>query len=640
MAHLKYFLYDRVNDLNALIKNGTSDALPSHYGPGTFIHNLNIFGAADKAAAIKVTKDRDYRRGDHIRLLDQVGVSKTDAVSIDPDIRSTKVDLHKVIFNNRGFDDRAAGVEFVRNPNSDGSFRLRVRLYDKIPAKSDLAYPTLVLYDWEFPSGADLNYFHFADRTAYIKIEKGPKYVKGDTVTLQDSQSSKSSKLVLDPEKNNGLYDLHTYNFADKAARVEFTVVPNYSHLVVGFFNRVEEDMPMFILSDINPNDPKKLINSYDLNLAGVADKTAKVTVNSGLEYIRGDHIRLLDEVNRPQTDTVSIDPDIRSEVDLHKVIFNNKGFDDRAAGIEFVRNPNKSGGFRLRVRLYDMVPNSSDDWAHPSLILYDWEFPNFQETDLNNFHFADRTAAIWVEKGPDYIEGDRIIVSDHRGSSSDIRTYYEGKHYLNREGWADKIATVTFDLVPLNMDKNPEKVELFEGPTLKLILNRSDLGSLNNRIGYGNRIYNGKATAATIYGAAGSAVTFFDNQGWRLDQNAVRIRKLVDEPVKVNIATNFVNANEEAGDNIYYGKSEDGKYEWTLFKRVKKNWIQENIPFDLDELFKAIRNATGKIKTNWSQYVDAGVSVIQATGIGKKGVSSNYRVDNCSSVYFDFEKV
>ena len=59
------------------------------------------------------------------------------------------------------------------------------------------------------------------------------------------------------------------------------------------------------------------------------------------------------------------------------------------------MRNPNTNGGFRLRVRLYDMVPNSSYDWAHPSLVLYDWEFPIYQEVDLNKFHFADKAAAI-----------------------------------------------------------------------------------------------------------------------------------------------------------------------------------------------------------------------------------------------------
>jgi hypothetical protein len=629
MAHLKYSLYDKVGDNNAIVE--LSDDSPIR---GSYFHNLNNYDIADKAAEIRIKLGNEYHRGDHIQLFDNDRDSYTDTVCIDPDI-NPKVDLNRINLNNKGFADRVAAVSIKTNPNQDGSFRLRVRLYDKVPSTTEqMSYPILILYDWEVSLNnpiKDLNQFHFADKAAYIFIEKGSSYHQGDKVVLLDSISNNSRVISLEP----GNYDLNSYDlqFADKAAAIKFDLIPD-AHLIVHLFDRVGDSKPLHIISDFDPNDPKRFIKTYNLNNLNAADKVAQVFVEPGPLYQKGDHLQLLDQVGQAKTDTVCIDPDVNDKVDLNKVFFNNKGFADRTAAINFIANTNAYGGFRLRAKLFDLVPNDSQRNC-PAIILYDWQYPeNNSIADLNNFHFADKTAYIIVEKGPNYIEGDKIILYDKTEINANIKTYpinppfREEGYNLNMENFGDKAAAIKFQLEPKKIGrKKPEKVELYEGSVLKLTLVSSDPGSLNNR---GN--YKGRASFANIYGLNGSGVTFFDNNNYQLNENAVHIRKLVDEPITVNIASNFVTLDEEAGDAVYMGKDPNNKYEWQFFKTVK-NSLGNNLGEFLNRALKVAEESKWE---NAPRVVD-GIKLIQAIGVGKKS-SNNYRVDNCSSVFFDSE--
>jgi hypothetical protein len=135
-------------------------------------------------------------------------------------------------FNNTGFADRAAALLIVLNPNENGDFRLRVSLFDQVTQ----AFPTLILYDWEFPPSfrfADLNFFNFADKTAFVRVERGGLYQVGDRVILRDVLEAGSLGLSLDPLIQEE-YNLNEITFlqdplstwADRVAGVQFDLQP------------------------------------------------------------------------------------------------------------------------------------------------------------------------------------------------------------------------------------------------------------------------------------------------------------------------------------------------------------------------------------------------------------------------------
>jgi hypothetical protein len=217
------------------------------------------------------------------------------------------------------------------------------------------------------------------------------------------------------------------------------------AHLFVDLYDRVNDKQPYFTIDEQLVNN---FVGHYDLNVHHAQDKAARVVVRPGKEYRRGDHIRLLDEVKPGGTDTICIDPDIAADVDLNHVVFNNGGFADKAAAVVFVFNPNPTGGYRLRVSLYD----SAVATQFPTLVLYDWEQPNkseFDFVDLNPFHFADKAAAIRVESGPDYRVGDRVILLDAGKIGEEGRSFEPSGELidLNSSSFADKAAGVQFDL-------------------------------------------------------------------------------------------------------------------------------------------------------------------------------------------------
>jgi hypothetical protein len=151
----------------------------------------------------------------------------------------------------------------------------------------------------------------------------------------------------------------------------------------------------------------------------------------------------LLDEVRESNTDTVSIDPEVVADVDLNAI-----GFADKAAAVKVVLNPNSTGGFRLRVSLFDRVGQTI-----PNLILYDFEFPpHIALADLNRFHFADKAAFVRVKRGPDFRQGDRVVLRDtvQAGGGSFTIEPATGPVVevdLNAVAFADRAAAVEFEL-------------------------------------------------------------------------------------------------------------------------------------------------------------------------------------------------
>jgi hypothetical protein len=210
MAHLFVDLYDGVDSANPF---HTLD--DQNENNRTLFYDLNIVGAADKAARVVVRPGNEYAIGDHIRLRDEVRNSNTGTVSVDPDV-TRDVNLNVV-----NFADKAAAVEIVRNPSPSGRFRLRVILFDRSGQRS----PNLVLYDWEFVPNqriADLNLFAFADKAAFIRVERGPGYRRGDRILLWDSLRAGSRTQSYGP----GTWDLNRDGWADRAAAVEFDLQP------------------------------------------------------------------------------------------------------------------------------------------------------------------------------------------------------------------------------------------------------------------------------------------------------------------------------------------------------------------------------------------------------------------------------
>ena len=166
---------------------------------------------------------------------------------------------------------------------------------------------------------------------------------------------------------------------------------------------------------------------------------------------------------------------------------------------------------------------------------------------------------------------------------------------------------------------KNPSRVDLLEKGTLKLIITKSEPGSLNNRKGVSGRKYGGRADQARIQGPAGAVATFFDDQKFRTGENFVVIRKTTASTITVDLSKNFVEDAKEAGNGIYKGTGPG--YEWVLMKNVKKDFLTR---YKVSELLG-------------SGFVPHGEQVkkgLELAGLGKT-TSANYRVDNCSSVKF-----
>ncbi len=209
MAHLTVQLFDRVTDIVPQVRIDD--------GGGVLFHDLHntdpVFD--DKAARVRVVPGGDYRRGDHIRLLDRVRQGDTAAVSIDPDI-DDDVDLNRLRFA-----DKTAAVKIILNPDPLGRFRLRVSLFDRVDQRT----PNFVLYDFEFPpegGPADLHLFEFDDKAAFVILERGPDFQSGDRIILQDTVEAGGRELSIVSTGEQTEVDLNTRGFADRAAALRF----------------------------------------------------------------------------------------------------------------------------------------------------------------------------------------------------------------------------------------------------------------------------------------------------------------------------------------------------------------------------------------------------------------------------------
>jgi hypothetical protein len=216
VTHLEVELFDRLDDEDP---GATLRDINPETGKRQLFWDLHHVDSgtdfADRTRRAKVERGSEYRRGDHVILLDEVRQSDTDAVSIDPDVEAD-VDLNLV-----GLAVKAAAAKIVLNPNEDGAFRLRIQLFNEVNRR----VPNLVLYDWQFPpeeGPADLNTFHFADKTAFVIIDRGPTFVDGDTVVLQNKVGGGSEELSIPSEGPTTEVDLNTKNFADEAAALRF----------------------------------------------------------------------------------------------------------------------------------------------------------------------------------------------------------------------------------------------------------------------------------------------------------------------------------------------------------------------------------------------------------------------------------
>src|SRR5688572_2368744 len=98
MTHLKVELFDRLDDEDPGATLG--DLNPETNKRQLFWDLHHVFSDtdfADKARRVRVERGGEYRRGDHVILLDEVRQSDTRAVSIDPDV-DADVDLNLVGF--------------------------------------------------------------------------------------------------------------------------------------------------------------------------------------------------------------------------------------------------------------------------------------------------------------------------------------------------------------------------------------------------------------------------------------------------------------------------------------------------------------------------------------------------------------
>lgn len=228
------------------------------------------------------------------------------------------------------------------------------------------------------------------------------------------------------------------------------------SHLYIDLYAQVDDKFPCCTVEDHEVHNRRYF---HDLHWLGVADRAARVVVRPGEEYHRGDHIRLLGEARLSQTDTVAIDPLIAADVNLNEVIFDDCGFSERAEAVLIVTNPNPDSSFRLRVSLYDQTGQKL-----PSLIFYDWEYPQqLGPINLAQFHFNHKAAFIRLEAGPDYKPGDKVSLQaalepDAQAACPLEPGDYDLTHFLVPAGegvvrpqisWARVLSGIEFRLQP-----------------------------------------------------------------------------------------------------------------------------------------------------------------------------------------------
>ncbi|MGW7522984.1 hypothetical protein [Streptomyces sp. NPDC054783] len=144
--------------------------------------------------------------------------------------------------------------------------------------------------------------------------------------------------------------------------------------------------------------------------------------------------------------------------------------------------------------------------------------------------------------------------------------------------------------------------------------------------------------TEAQIIGPVEAQVTFFDDQLFKLDENAllVSLKREGTEgnPVTVDVAQQRLGPNDHDND-IYKGEQDD--FCWILYKHAKADWAQQTLQVagNFAELAKGIAdNVPGG--GQWQDYIQIGTTVIQKlNAFNNPDRSDNSQVDNISSVLF-----
>jgi len=170
--------------------------------------------------------------------------------------------------------------------------------------------------------------------------------------------------------------------------------------------------------------------------------------------------------------------------------------------------------------------------------------------------------------------------------------------------------------------------------PTGKYPLVLSHPSSLDNESYYTE----GNPDQAVVIGPINAQVTFFDDQLYRLGQNALVVslkrEGTVDNPVIVDVAVPRLGPGSNP-DGIYSGQEDD--LGWILHKHAQNDWVQNTLRIAGD-FVTLLSSVVAKVPgaSSWAGYVTAaGLVVNKLQGFDPTGQSDNSQVDNISSVLF-----
>ncbi len=173
---------------------------------------------------------------------------------------------------------------------------------------------------------------------------------------------------------------------------------------------------------------------------------------------------------------------------------------------------------------------------------------------------------------------------------------------------------------------------------TGKYVLTDSHFESLDDE----SYFTHGNPTQAKIIGLVNAQCTFFDDQLYRLDQNALTIslkRDATDtDPLIVDLAYDRLGPGDH--DNGVYQGDEDS-FGWILMKHAKASWAENVLKgagtfADILNYASSVAGAAGA-SIPWTQYIVLAGKVIYylPQKVNTPGHSDNSRVDNVSSVLF-----
>ena len=178
-------------------------------------------------------------------------------------------------------------------------------------------------------------------------------------------------------------------------------------------------------------------------------------------------------------------------------------------------------------------------------------------------------------------------------------------------------------------MANEPTQVDLLD-KTMKLIqsFTGSQPGSLNY-LGSENTRY------VRIIGPAGSAVTVYDDQKFRRDENLQTIQKTTDNEVIAPVAVQLLPGEQQEG--VYNGSA--AEYDWALFKIIKTSWWQSTGTAIFDGFDAVVGLATGLLTLDPFLGIAAyeGLSGVTGAMINGGGTSADNCTDNISSLAFGF---